>query len=76
MANVRSLASSALTEGDGILRLSPTWVPRSFLQPGKRLKLNPNDNQGIRYVLAGHLLELGDTVALKKLIKKYKKFLF
>nr|WP_281721235.1 hypothetical protein [Nitrosomonas nitrosa] len=35
------------------------------------LKLNLNDNQGIRYVLAGHLLELGDTVALKKLIKKY-----
>lgn len=35
------------------------------------LKLNPNDNQGIRYVLARHLLELGDTVALKKLIKKY-----
>lgn len=35
------------------------------------LKLNPNDNQGIRYVLAGHLLELGDTAALKKLIKKY-----
>lgn len=35
------------------------------------LKLNPNDNQGIRYVLAGHLLDLGDTVALKKLIKKY-----
>lgn len=35
------------------------------------LKLNPNDNQGVRYVLAGHLLELGDTVALKKLIKKY-----
>ena len=43
MANVRSLASSALTEGDGILRLSPTWVPRSFLQPGRRLKLHPND---------------------------------
>jgi hypothetical protein len=35
------------------------------------LKLDPNDNQGIRYVLAGHLLELGDTAALKKLIKKY-----
>ncbi len=43
MANVRSLASSALTDGDGILRLSPTWVPRSFLQPGRRLKLHPND---------------------------------
>ncbi len=35
------------------------------------LKLNPNDNQGIRYVLAGHLLTLGDTAALKRLIKKY-----
>ncbi|AMV18745.1 class I mannose-6-phosphate isomerase [Planctomyces sp. SH-PL14] len=43
MANVRSLASNALTDGDGILRLSPTWVPRSFLQPGRRLKLHPND---------------------------------
>jgi tetratricopeptide (TPR) repeat protein len=35
------------------------------------LKLNPNDNQGIRYVLAGHLLTLGDVAALKKLIKDY-----
>ena len=43
MANVRSLASSALSDGVGILRLSPTWVPRSFLQPGRRLKLHPND---------------------------------
>jgi hypothetical protein len=43
MANVAKLASSALTEGDGILRLAPTWVPRSFLQPGRRLKLHPAD---------------------------------
>ena len=43
MANVRKLASDALTAGDGILRLAPTWVPRSFLQPGRRLKLHPND---------------------------------
>ncbi len=43
MANVAKLASDALTDGGGILRLSPTWVPRSFLQPGKRLKLHPND---------------------------------
>ena len=27
----------------GILRLAPTWVPRSFLMPGRRLKLRPQD---------------------------------
>lgn len=43
MSNVAKLAADALTEGGGILRLSPTWVPRSFLQPGRRLKLHPND---------------------------------
>jgi tetratricopeptide (TPR) repeat protein len=35
------------------------------------LRLNPNDNQGIRYVLAGCLMKRGDTVALKELFKKY-----
>ena len=43
MANAASLASAALSENDGILRLTPTWVPRSFLQPGRRLKLHPSD---------------------------------
>ncbi len=43
MANVAKLAIDALTEGGGIFRLAPTWVPRSFLQPGKRLKLHPDD---------------------------------
>ncbi|WP_339735827.1 hypothetical protein [uncultured Gimesia sp.] len=43
MSNVAKLAADALTEGGGIFRLSPTWVPRSFLQPGRRLKLHPND---------------------------------
>ncbi len=43
MSNVASLASAALTAGNGILRLAPTWVPRSFLQPGRRLKLHPDD---------------------------------
>ncbi|TWT59140.1 hypothetical protein KOR42_25290 [Thalassoglobus neptunius] len=43
MANVAQLASAALTATDGILRLAPNWVPRSFLQPGRRLKLHPND---------------------------------
>jgi len=43
MANVASLAADALAAGNGILRLAPTWVPRSFLQPGRRLKLHPAD---------------------------------
>ncbi len=43
MANVAQLACAALTEGGGILRLAPNWVPRSFLQPGRRLKLHPAD---------------------------------
>lgn len=43
MANVAQLAADALTAGNGILRLAPTWVPRSFLQPGRRLKLHPDD---------------------------------
>ena len=43
MTNVAKLASAALTAGNGILRLAPTWVPRSFLQPGRRLKLHPDD---------------------------------
>ncbi len=43
MANVAKIAADALTESDGILRLAPTWVPRSFLQPGKRIKLHPHD---------------------------------
>jgi len=32
-----------MSQSDGILRLSPTWVPRSFLMPGKRLKLAHED---------------------------------
>jgi tetratricopeptide (TPR) repeat protein len=36
------------------------------------LKLNPNDNQGIRYLLAGCLLRQGDDGALKKLLAAHK----
>ena len=43
MSNAAALASAALSESDGILRLAPNWVPRSFLQPGRRLKLHPDD---------------------------------
>jgi tetratricopeptide (TPR) repeat protein len=35
------------------------------------LTLNPNDNQGIRYVLAQCLMRKGDTATLKKLLKQY-----
>ncbi len=41
--NVRKIVEGALQEGGGLLRLAPCWVPRSFLQPGKRLKLDPRD---------------------------------
>jgi hypothetical protein len=33
----------ALEQGKGILRLAPTWVPRSFCVPGRRIKLHPAD---------------------------------
>lgn len=29
--------------GDGILQLTPTWVPRPFNRPGRRLRLHPDD---------------------------------
>ena len=41
--NVGKILDSALDAGQGLLRLSPTWVPRSFLHPGKRIKLAPGD---------------------------------
>ncbi len=43
------LAQRALAQGQGILRLAPTWVPRSFCVPGRRIKLHPDDY----YVLGG-----------------------
>src|SRR5438309_4904526 len=38
-----ALLKLALGSGAGILRLAPTWVPRSFLMPGRRLKLAAQD---------------------------------
>ncbi len=40
---VSGLARAELARTGGLLRLAPCWVPRSFLQPGKRLKLHPDD---------------------------------
>ena len=38
-----ALLKSVLAESGGIFRLAPTWVPRSFLMPGRRIKLHPQD---------------------------------
>lgn len=38
-----SLAKKLLEEGNGVYRLAPTWVPRAFCIPGKRIKLHPDD---------------------------------
>jgi hypothetical protein len=44
------LVRQALEAGEGVLRLAPTWVPRSFLMPGRRIKLAPQDV----YALGAH----------------------
>jgi hypothetical protein len=45
-----SAVKQAIEAGEGILRLAPTWVPRSFLMPGRRIKLAPQD----LYALGAH----------------------
>lgn len=42
-ASAAALAARALDQGGGIMRLAPTWVPRSFCVPGRRIKLHPDD---------------------------------
>ncbi|MDX9754927.1 MAG: hypothetical protein RBU29_13270 [bacterium] len=42
-ANIEALCNQAMEAGGGILRLAPNWVPRSFLHPGRRIKLHPRD---------------------------------
>jgi hypothetical protein len=46
----QSFLTDALLAGDGIVRLAPCWVPRAFLMPGGRLKLDPRD----LYALGAH----------------------
>jgi hypothetical protein len=41
--NVAKVLDRALDKTGGLLRLTPTWVPRSFLHPGRRIKLHPDD---------------------------------
>src|ERR1700683_3397248 len=46
----RSQIKEVIDAGNGILRLEPSWVPRSFMIPGRRLKLHPDD----LYAFGGH----------------------
>jgi len=46
----RAQVKNAIDAGGGMLRLEPSWVPRSFMIPGERLKLHPRDV----YALGGH----------------------
>ncbi len=39
----REIIQNALDQGQGIVRLAPNWVPRSFCVPGRRIKLHPDD---------------------------------
>ena len=34
---------SVFQKGEGVLHLMPTWVPRGFNEPGRRLRLHPDD---------------------------------
>jgi hypothetical protein len=36
-------ADRLLHAGGGIVRLAPTWVPRAFCTPGRRIRLHPDD---------------------------------
>ena len=38
-----SIIRETIAAGGGILLLAPTWVPRAFLTPGRRLKLHSDD---------------------------------
>jgi len=46
----RNQVQDAIDAGNGILRLEPCWVPRTFMQPGRRLRLHPDD----LYALGAH----------------------
>lgn len=50
MSTTTELLEGVLSAGEGIVRLAPCWVPRSFLMPGGRLKLHPGD----LYALGAH----------------------
>ena len=42
-----------MEQGKGIVRLYPTWVPRSFCVPGRRIKLHPDDYYALGGIRGG-----------------------
>lgn len=50
MPNHTAVLRNTLGSNEGLVRLAPCWVPRSFLMPGGRLKLDPRD----LYALGAH----------------------
>ncbi len=46
----RKVVQEEVSASGGVLRLEPSWVPRSFMIPGRRLKLHPDD----LYAFGGH----------------------
>ena len=48
--SITSQIRDVLNSNEGLVRLAPCWVPRSFLMPGGRLKLDPRD----LYALGAH----------------------
>ncbi len=46
----QAMVQEALSAGEGVVRFAPCWVPRSFLMPGGRLKLDTRD----LYALGAH----------------------
>src|SRR5688572_12545018 len=50
ISSTRARTQHAIDAGAGILRLEPCWVPRTFMIPGRRLRLHPDD----LYALGAH----------------------
>ena len=50
----RSQVQEAIDAGAGLLRLEPAWVPRSFMIPGRRLRLHPDDYYALRRASRRH----------------------
>ncbi|MDO4546773.1 MAG: hypothetical protein Q4D04_01605 [Clostridia bacterium] len=40
---MNKVIQKAIEQGNGVVRLAPNWVPRSFCRPGRRLRLHPDD---------------------------------
>lgn len=40
---MKDIIRKTLSQGEGVLQLTPTWVPRPFNRPGRRIRLHPDD---------------------------------